>query len=117
MGIDGIGKGTGGLPIGGINPADRSEVGAKPTGEFKVSAATSAEPAAPTALDRLRSGELSVEQYLDIQVHEATAHLDGRLQPDQLSFVRDSLREQLSTDPLLVDLVKSATGALPPSRE
>jgi hypothetical protein len=117
MGIDGIGKGSGGLPIGGIDSAQPGEAAAKGQAEFKISGPSSAEPAAPTSLDRLRSGEISMDQYLDVQVHEATSHLGGRLQPEQLSFVRDSLREQLSTDPVLIDLVKQATGALPPSRE
>jgi len=115
MGIDRIGKGSGGVPIAGTEAPAAGDVAAKPTTEFKVSRA---EPTgAATSLDRLRAGEISVSEYLDIQIHEATAHLDGRLSPEQLSFIRDNLREQLSSDPVLVDLVKSTTGALPPASE
>jgi hypothetical protein len=116
MGIDRIGKGSGGLPVGDIQPSSAGEVG-KPPSEFKVPGAESVEATSETALDQVRAGKISVSQYLDVQVQQATSHLDGRLSPDQLSFVRDSLREQLSSDPVLVDLVKSATGAIPPARE
>jgi hypothetical protein len=115
MGIDRIGKG-GGIPIGDIQPSAAGE-GAKPAGDFKVNRAEPVDATAETSLDRLRAGKISVSEYLDLQVQQATAHLDGRLSTEQLSFIRESLREQLSTDPVLVDLVKSTTGALPPARE
>lgn len=116
MGIDRIGKGGGGIPIGDIQSSSAGEA-AKPSTEFKASRPGPVEATTETSLEQLRAGKISVSEYLDIQVQEATAHLDGRLSTEQLSFVRDSLREQLSTDPVLVDLVKSATGALPPARE
>ena len=115
MSIDRIGKGGGGPPVSGIGqPASPSatEVGSK-GGEFKVDKAAPTEAVATEPLDRLRAGEISVSQYLDIKVQEATSHLDKRMSAEQLSFVRDSLREQLATDPMLVELVQSATGALP----
>jgi hypothetical protein len=116
MGIDRIGKGSGGIPVGDIQPSAAGEA-AKPAAEFKVNRGGPVEAAPETSLDRLRAGEISVSEYLEIQVQQATAHLDGRLSTEQLSFIRGSLREQLSTDPVLVDLVKSTTGALPPARE
>jgi hypothetical protein len=39
------------------------------------------------------------------------------LSGEQLSFIRESLRAQMSSDPALVDLVKSTTGQLPPRDE
>ena len=54
---------------------------------------------------------------LNIKVNEATAHLDHRLSAEQLDFIRTSLREQLASDPMLVDLVKASTGSLPPQNE
>src|SRR5258707_7345114 len=111
MGIDRIGKGNGGIPVSEIQPSAAGEA-AKPATEFKVNRAGSVEATTETSLDQLRAGKISVSEYLDVQVQQATAHLDGRLSTEQLSFVRDSLREQLSTDPVLVDLVKSTTGAL-----
>ncbi|MBN1609570.1 MAG: hypothetical protein JW940_23260, partial [Polyangiaceae bacterium] len=62
------------------------------------------------ALERVRSGELSLDQYLDGRVQEAVQHLVGKLSPDQLDFVRETLREQLSSDPVLVELVGRAVG-------
>jgi hypothetical protein len=115
MSIDRIGKGGGGPPVTGIGQPSSSsttEVGSK-GGEFKVQKATPTQAVTTEPLDRLRSGEISVSQYLDIKVEEATSHLDKHLSAEQLSFIRDSLREQLSTDPMLVELVQSATGALP----
>jgi hypothetical protein len=117
MGIDRIGKGSGGFPIGDVQPSGAGGVGSKPPTDFKVAGIDSVDAPAESSLDQLRAGKISVSEYLDSQVQLATAHLDGRLSTEQLSFVRDSLREQLSADPMLVDLVKSATGALPPARE
>jgi hypothetical protein len=58
----------------------------------------------------VQRGELSVDQYLDGRVNDATSHLVGKLSPDQLEFVKQSLREQLATDPVLVELVQRTTG-------
>src|SRR5215467_1964041 len=101
MSIDRIGKGGGGPPASGIGSSgspSTTEVGSK-GGEFKVQKASAAEGVATEPLDRLRSGEISVSQYIDIKVEQATAHLDKRLSAEQLSFIKDSLREQLSADP------------------
>src|SRR5882724_11352802 len=113
MGIDRIGKGSKSIPVADIQSSAAGEAG-KPATEFKVNRAGPVDATTETSLDRLRAGKISVSEYLDIQVEQATAHLDNRLSTEQLSFIRDSLREQLSTDPVLVDLVKSTTGALPP---
>ncbi|SRR6266536_4317259 len=117
MSIDRIGKTGGGLPVEGIGAPSGAEITGRSAADFNVSRVAETEAAAPSSLDRLRAGQISLDEYLDIQVHRATAHLDGRLNADQLSFIRDSLREQLSSDPVLVDLVKSAAGAVPPPRE
>jgi hypothetical protein len=114
MSIDRIGKG-GGPPVSGIGQpgsASTTEVGSK-GGEFKVQKTAPSQAVTVDALDRLRAGEISVSQYLDIKVDQATSHLDKRLSAEQTSFIRNSLREQLATDPMLVELVQSATGALP----
>jgi hypothetical protein len=117
MSIDRIGKGGGGSPVSGIgDPSATTGVGSK-GGEFKVSKGGPAEVAAKGPLEQLRSGEITMSQYLDIKVDEATSHLDKRLSSEQLSFIRNSLREQLSTDPMLVELVQSTTGAVPPHSE
>ena len=116
MGIDGIGKPPG-VNNGGVADASRVSGGeaARPSEAFSL------EPAAPgsaqggsrvsAALARVQRGELTVDQYLDGSVTEATRHLAGKLSPDQLEFVKQSLREQLATDPVLVELVQRTTGA------
>jgi hypothetical protein len=117
MSIDRIGKGGGAPGSGVIQPGSASSEVGKAGGEFKVEKAAAPDAPGLGPLERLRSGEISLSQYLDIKVEEATAHLDRRLTSEQLSFIRESLREQLSTDPVLVDLVRSATGAVPPRSE
>jgi hypothetical protein len=119
MGIDGIGKGGAPPPATGIDgPAasTASEIGA-PSKEFNVRKVGTGEAVGSASLDQVRSGAISVEQYLDLKVDEATAHLAPRLGEEQLSFIRTSLREQLSSDPALIDLVKATTGQLPPPSE
>jgi len=39
----------------------------------------------------------------------------GKLSPDQLEFVKQSLRDQMATDPVLIELVQRTTGAAPAS--
>jgi hypothetical protein len=118
MGIDGIGKAGPPQPTSGIDrsPSPSTEVGSA-SSEFKVGKATASEAPGVVSLDQVRSGAISVSQYLDIKVNEATSHLAHRLSAEQFSFIRESLREQLSSDPALVELVKAATGQLPPRTE
>jgi hypothetical protein len=107
MGIDGIGK-PGAPGIGGPGsvkpPAEAGE-------SFKVERTAGAEPAtASEALAGLERGELSLDQYLDVRSAEAVRHLDGKLSNEQLEFVKQTLREQLASDPVLVELVRRTTG-------
>ena len=112
MGIDGIGKPPAGTP--GVSPGAASGVGsaggASPTETFSVKAAAPSQGPAPSeALQQLERGEISLDQYLDVRVNEAVSHLAQKLAPEQLEFVRGTLREQLSSDPVLVELVRRAT--------
>ena len=118
MGIDGIGKppGTSIGSVGGVQGGEAPRA-AEP---FAVDRSASATPSTPSdrvsaALSSLQRGELSLDQYLDGRVNEATQHLAGKISPDQLDFVKQSLREQLATDPVLVELVRRTTGAAPAS--
>ncbi len=117
MGIDGIGKlPPGGASIGGSGGVQGTDA-ARPAEAFSLDTAGAGAPAASSrvsaALSSLQRGELSLDQYLDGRVSDATSHLTGKLSPDQLDFVKQSLREQLSTDPVLVELVQRTTGAAP----
>jgi hypothetical protein len=119
MSIDRIGKG-GGPPVGDVGKTgstSATEIGAQKGADFKVAKAEAADAVAKSPLDRLQSGEITVAQYLDIRVAEATSHLDKGMSAEHLSFIRSTLRDQLATDPVLVDLVQQATGALPPRGE
>jgi hypothetical protein len=117
MGIDGIGKPPGGgiPPIGGPTGAGKVS-GAGET--FRIDKPAAVEGAGPSeSLARLQRGEIGLDEYLDSSVAQATQALEGKLSAEQLEFVKSSLREQLSTDPVLVDLVRKATGIAPGSAE
>src|SRR6187402_2759005 len=111
MGIDGIQK------PGGTPPNVETSGTSNADGDFKANLESSAGvPPAPaassSALQRLDAGHISVDEYLDLQVSQAVAHLEGKLPPNQLEFVRESLREQLNEDPVLVELVRRTTAPL-----
>jgi hypothetical protein len=128
MGIDGIGKKgpptpPAQTPPGSAGGASRSQEPSRPFHTSKPApeaprAERAAEVApARTALERLRAGEIDASQYVDAKVGEATAHLQG-LSTVELEAIRKALRERLTTDPALVDLVREATGqVIPPSRD
>jgi hypothetical protein len=65
------------------------------------------------ALERVHRGELSIDEYLDYRVDQAVQHLVGRLPAEQLDFVRQTLKEELGSDPMLVELVKRAVSTVP----
>jgi hypothetical protein len=116
MSIDGIGRSGPKGPTSGVS--DVSDAGGA---DFKQALGT--DPASPAlsasgseALGRLSRGELNLDQYLDIQVGDAVSHLRDRLSPEQLEFVSQTLRDQLSSDPVLLELVRRATGATPSER-
>jgi hypothetical protein len=105
MGIDGIGKAPPIAPPGG----SESTGGVSGTGgAFRVGETTAPAPAG--ALARLERGEIQLEEYLEARVAEATPHLAGRMSAEQLEFVKQTLRVELSSDPVLVELLRRATG-------
>lgn len=113
MSIDGIGKPPGGPPAatGGVGKVDA------PRGEeFRVERPGVEGASGTESLRRLEQGELTIDQYLDQRTADAVRHLEGRLSPEHIEFVRQSMREQLATDPVLVELVRRATGALSAER-
>jgi hypothetical protein len=75
-----------------------------------VSSASSAPASEPT---RIAAGELT--QYLEARVDSAVDHLDGRLHADDLQFVKDELLQELTTNPVLIELTRRATGMVPGS--
>src|SRR5262245_32858636 len=116
MSIDGIGRPP--IPPGG--PGSVAGPGASPEANeaFQVKPSAEAQPGAPAnLLSRLQSGELSLDQYLDLRVQEAVAPLVSRLRPEQIEIVKGTLRAELETDPVLIELVQRATGMSPPGAE
>ena len=111
MGIDGIQKPGGGTPKIESSGTPRTDGDFKATLDTPASAPTLGANSS-TALQRLDAGNISVDEYLDLQVNEAVAHLEGKLPPNQLQFVRESLRDQLREDPVLVELVRRTTAPL-----
>ena len=114
MSIDSIGKPPG-AGIGGIGSATSKEVArtAEPFNKVDPSGSATAGGRVSPALAKLQSGELSLDQYLDGRVSDAVSHLVDKLSPEQLEFVKQSLRDQMATDPVLVELVQRATGSVP----
>ena len=111
MSIDGVGK-PGPFPVGVGSPGPTT--GAERGETFAVPGSVATEDAgAVDALGRVNRGELGIDEYLNLRVAEATSHLDGKLPQEQLEFVRLTLREQLNTDPVLVELVRRTTGNIP----
>ena len=104
MSVDGIGR----PPPGGIDPAGGAVAPGHGEG-FNVEPAVEPGLEPPALLDRVQSGELSVEQYLEQRVSEALSPWSGRLSAAELDFVRSSLRAELETDPVLVELARRAT--------
>ncbi len=120
MSIDRIGKGGGASgPSGAAGtgaPTAPSSTGQ--TFEVKRSdrppapgTVSEVKPAA-TPLASLRAGHIDVNGYMDLKVSEATSHLQG-LKPSELDTIRRMLRDKLSSDPALSDLVRGATGQVP----
>jgi hypothetical protein len=105
MGIDGIGKPP---PIG---PTGGPAAPAGASGDFSVGA--TGEVRATGELARLERGEIGLDAYLDGKVSEATSHLAGKLSAEQLAYVRQTLRTELASDPVLVELIRRTTGKTP----
>src|SRR6185503_11484234 len=99
MSIDRIGKP--GAPAPGDVAGAGSSTGTGRSFEVGVAGAErAAAPSGSEALGRLQRGDIGLDQYLDARVDDAVAHLQGTLPADELAFVKQTLREQLSTDPV-----------------
>jgi hypothetical protein len=111
--VDRIGKGGGVPPTATPSGVDKKGAVDKP---FQVEAPKPTEAVGnvqhTTPLARLRAGEIDVNGYVDLKVDEATSGLKG-LAPGQLDDIKKTLRDQMATDPALVDLVRAATGQTP----
>lgn len=112
MGVDGIGSGSG-RPLPASGAVGSSSAGSAASVEDAARPGSSREVAGSQALERLQRGEIDVGAYLDSRVSAATEHLEGALAGPELEFIRDTLRAELASDPVLVELVRRTTSGLP----
>jgi hypothetical protein len=63
-------------------------------------------------LRRLRAGEIDRPGYYDAMVELGLAHLQGRMPIEQLEIVRERMREEIESNPVLMKMVREATGEL-----
>jgi hypothetical protein len=118
MGIDGIGGKGGPPPLGPddvAGPGNGERVKkAEGAERFSVERSAPAEPVdatgAATPLAQLQRGEIDLDRYLDLKVDEATRGLAG-IAPADLDEIKQTLKEQLATDPALSSLVAHVAGA------
>jgi hypothetical protein len=61
----------------------------------------------------LQRGEIDLAHYLDLRVADAVGPYVGKVPEAQLDFIKDSLRDALASDPVVVELVRRTTGAVP----
>jgi hypothetical protein len=67
-------------------------------------------PQISPALDRVRRGELTVEEYIERRLDAAMAHLDPKLSAEQRERAREVLREHIETDPVLSQQLERLVG-------
>ena len=109
MGIDRIGPAGGGVALPPVTGPAEPASGV--TDSFQVVSRQVAQPVGrPELLQRLQSGEITLDHYLDLHVEQATAHLASSVNSERLQFIRSALRSQLESDPMLVELAQRATG-------
>jgi hypothetical protein len=116
MGIDRIGRAGGGA---GITPpvSTPTEPAAAVTESFQSVAKAVGETGQVPLLEQLKAGQIDMNRFLELRVEQATAHLQGVVDPERLQFIREALRIQIEADPAMLDLVKAATGTSPPSQD
>jgi hypothetical protein len=115
MGIDGIGRG-GGRPVSGVGAADAPNVAPEvggPSGPEAAASSGSEAVAGTGPLAQLQRGEIDLARYLDLRVADAVSPYVGKVPDAQLDFIRDSLRDALASDPVVVELVRRTTGVVP----
>jgi hypothetical protein len=80
-----------------------------------ASASEQRSPRGSDALQKLRRGELTLEEYLDFRADEAVKDLALALPKRRVEMIRATVREQLATDPVLLEMVSHLTrlGGLP----
>lgn len=65
------------------------------------------------AVRKVKSGEMSLDEYLESRTEEALLHIKGKIPDETFENIRYILREKIRTDPLLVEAVRRSTGKTP----
>jgi len=110
MAIDGIGKS--GKIAEVATQATNAVAPNSVQATFDAGRKTAVEGTNPTSpLEQLRSGKIDLNRYLDLKVEQATSGLENKLDPERLDFIRNTLRNQLASDPILSDLVNAVSSS------
>jgi hypothetical protein len=96
------------LAPGGVSFARLPGMASKQAASAKPSAATGSDE-----LQKLRRGEMTFEEYLDIRAERAVESLRATVSAEQLELVRETVRAQLENDPNIAALVRRVTGRDP----
>lgn len=70
-------------------------------------------PPASPQLQSLHRKEISLDDYLDNCVEAAVDDLKVLLSNEQLEIVRDTVREELTGNPVLMEMVRRVAGITP----
>lgn len=65
------------------------------------------------SLQKVQRGEMSLDDYLDEATEVALARLKGKLVGEALANVRETLREHIRTNPVVVEMIRQLTGQTP----
>lgn len=79
-------------------------------GRFKTGAAATAAGGGSAPLEQLRRGEVTLDAYLDFRADESVKYLAKTLPAAHVRLLRDAAREMLSSDPVLIRMLRGVTG-------
>lgn len=69
-------------------------------------------PSGESEQSLLQAGKITVEEFIEMSVDRALAHLRGEIDEERLDMMREVLRAQLEQDPYLSSLVaQTAAGS------
>jgi hypothetical protein len=115
--VSGVGGPGGAGKFGGVPPTGASGAPGVPQpssaerkgfGEAIAATGETVEPTATPPLERLRAGEIDLQQYVELRVREATAHLEGSLPAADLEVIRAELHAVVEQDPDVAALAQTA---------
>jgi hypothetical protein len=76
----------------------------------KVTRLHSVELPKSEVLCQLQRREITLGEYLDYNAEKAVEHLKGLIDSERLQFIQLMIRDQMTTDPVLIRYLKQATG-------